>query len=240
MAEKTIKTGNLFAVKLVFLVLFAALFAADVWFVCSGRSAVFDDSVLAFFIGLRGEALTMFFRVITFCGDQATVIIICVVIIALPRRTIVGLPAALMTGIGAAVQSLIKSIVDRPRPAAEFWLIGETDWMGFPLGTSFPSGHANSSMIFWMALAILVGRIFASKGKPAAAVSLRIIFFIFAFLIGVSRLYLGVHFFTDVFGGWMLSGILLIVFIMLYDRFWPAGRRAGYKGAASCAAPLRG
>jgi len=149
-------------------------------------------------------------------------IVLCVVLIALPGRAKIGLPVALMTGAGTAVQTLIKELVARPRPDAAYWLVSDKDWLGFSFGYSFPSGHANTSMIFWVALAILIGRVLVSKNHSGAAAALRIIFLCFAVLVGLSRLYLGVHYASDVFGGWMLAGLLLIVFFALYERFWPA------------------
>jgi len=208
--------------KRIFFIVFAALFATVLWLVTTGRSQGFDDSALAFFIAIRDTAPTMFFKAVTFCGDQATVIVLCIVIIALPGRMKVGLPIALMVTVGAAVQSILKDIIARPRPDMEYWLVGETDWLGFSLGSSFPSGHANTSMIFWVALAILAGRALILRGKKPAAILLLIVCFCFALLVGISRLYLGVHYLSDVLGGWTLAGLLLIVFFTLYDKFWPS------------------
>ena len=188
------------------------MFSADFCLVVSGLSQKTDDAILAFFIGTRSGALTSFFKALTFCGDQATVIPLCILLIALPSRAKTGLPVVLMTAAGTAVQTLIKNLVARPRPPMDIWLIGETDWLGFSFGSSFPSGHANTSMIFWMALTILAGRVLAGRDRRFAATLLRAGFFCFAFLIGVSRLYLGVHYPSDVFGGWMLAGLLLIIF----------------------------
>jgi len=201
---------------------FAALFAADLVCVVTGNSQAIDNEVLAWFIAQRNSGLTILFRAVTFCGETATMIVLCILIIALPGRTKIGIPVALMTGVATVIQTLIKELVARPRPDMEYWLASSTDWLGFSFGYSFPSGHANTSMIFWVALMILIGRVLITKGHPRAASSLRIVFFCFAALVGLSRLYLGVHYPSDVFGGWMLAGLLLILFFALYDRFWPA------------------
>lgn len=221
MAENPINSKSLTPAKWFFFFIFTAFFIIDLCFVITGRLQALDDNLLALFINTRSDAFTVFFRAVTFCGDQTTVIVLCVIIIILPSRAKIGLPVALMTGVGTAVQSIIKDAVARPRPDMGNWLVGETDWLGFSFGYSFPSGHANASMIFWVALAILAGRVLILKGKPRAASVLRVVFFIFAVLIGISRLYLGVHYPSDVFGGWMLAGLLLIVFFALYKKFWP-------------------
>jgi len=237
LVEKYIKDSGHSPLKWFFLAVFTALFILDLWLVVAGRIQLLDDSILAVFFAARDNILTMIFRLITLCGDQASVIVLCVLIIILPGRMKIGLPVALMTGIGAAVQTVFKEAVARPRPGTENWLIGETDWMGFDLGYSFPSGHANTSLIFWVALMVLVGRHLILQDNRLAAVLLRIVFAAFAVLIGLSRLYLGVHYPSDVFGGWMLGGALLITFFALYDNFWPAKWRISYEPHAWDAMP---
>ena len=205
-------------VRGIFALVFAALFILDLWLVVSGRIQPFDDTLLGFFYSIRDGFLTTVFKGITFVGNPVTMTGICILLIRLPGRMKIGLPAALMTAVGWGAQTIYKNIVARPRPDQLYWLIdmGENE-----LNQSFPSGHANSGMILWAALAVLIGRLLIMNGNRPAAVLLRIIFISFAFLVGISRLYLGVHFPSDVFGGWLLAGVLLIICFALYDRFWP-------------------
>ena len=208
------RTGH----KGILALIFAALLVLDLWLVVTGRIQPFDDSLLGFFYSIRDSFLTTVFKGITFVGNSNTMIVICILLICLPGRMKVGLPVGLMTAVGWGTQTIYKNIVARQRPDSAYWLIemGENE-----LYQSFPSGHANCGMILWVALAILIGRLLIMNGNRPAAVLLRIIFVSFAFLIGVSRLYLGVHYPSDVFGGWLLAGVLLIICFALYDRFWP-------------------
>ncbi|MCL1895645.1 MAG: phosphatase PAP2 family protein [Clostridiales bacterium] len=126
-----------------------------------------------------------------------------------------------MTGLGSAIQILLQDLIARPRPDIANRLVDETSF-------SFPSGHTNASLIFWVALLILVGRALVLQGNPLAAGLLRVLFFVFSVLIGLSRLYLGVHYPSDVFGGWMLAAMLLVIFFAFYDNVWPSKWRMSY------------
>ena len=205
----------------IFLLIFVLLFMVDLLLVVTGRTQAFDEAALGAFFELRGDFLTFVFRVFAFSGDPYTMIGFCIVIIILPGRMKVGLPVAIMTGIGFLVQTLFKTLVARPRPDAANWLVDET-------GYSFPSGHSCACMIFWAALLIIVGRILILKDNRTAAASLRAVFFLIAVCIGLSRLYLGVHYPSDVFGGWMLAGIILTVCFAAYDKIWPYKWRVTY------------
>jgi len=199
----------------IFFIIFTALFLLDLFLVAAGRTQAFDMAVRDGIVGLREEALSTVFGAITFFGNPATMIALCVFIVILPSRMKIGLPVALMTAVGWLAHTLLKVIVARPRPDVEYWLVNES-------GYSFPSGHANASMIFLVALLILVGRVLILNYNKFAAVLLRIVFFVFATLIGLSRIYLGVHYFSDVFGGWMLAGMILILSFAFYENLWPS------------------
>ena len=215
LVERYIKDGDSSAVKWIFLILFVALFLLDLWLIITGRIQVFDEAVLRFFLGIRDDALTTVFRGITFCGNQTTMIALCVLVIILPGRLKIGLPVALMTLIGFLAQTFLKALVARPRPDMEYWLATETTY-------SFPSGHANASMIFFVALFILAGRALILQENRLAATLLRIVLAVLAVFIGLSRLYLGVHFASDVLGGWLLAGVILSLSFAAYDNLWPA------------------
>jgi membrane-associated phospholipid phosphatase len=75
-------------------------------------------------------------------------------------------------------------------------------------GPAFPSGHAQNALMFWGAIALKVHR----KWFTAFAVLL-------IFMIGFSRLYLGLHWPLDVIGGWAIGGALLFGFERTYG-FW--------------------
>ncbi len=96
----------------------------------------------------------------------------------------------------------IKMLVHRQRPMSEFVLqFGLHDY-------SFPSGHATGSMAVYMTLAYLLSR---RLPKPWSVVSF-VVLGLLIFCIGISRVYLRVHYPTDVLGGWAIG--VLVVFVL--------------------------
>jgi hypothetical protein len=86
---------------------------------------------------------------------------------------------------------------------------------------SFPSGHANTGFVFYILLMILLRRYFFLKGRPGIAWFFTAVLSLLAFGIGVSRIYLGVHYPSDVIGGWLLAGMILIIFMTQYEILYP-------------------
>jgi len=106
--------------------------------------------------------------------------------------------AALLTGavlIYIGVQ-LMKNGVDRPRPASPL-----TD----SEGSSFPSGHASYSTL-WVAVAVVMARAVPGIASRSALVAAGLVV---AVVVGLSRIYLRVHYWSDVAGGWGLGAAIL-------------------------------
>lgn len=112
--------------------------------------------------------------------------------------------AAVNVGAISAIDQLLKVLVRRPRP------------QGFRLveapGLSFPSGHSMAAMAFYGYGAWLV-RCGAYELPFGAAIEIALACVILA--VGVSRIYLGVHYASDVLGGFCLSFAWLILFVRL-------------------------
>lgn len=103
------------------------------------------------------------------------------------------------------LNSLLKILLRRRRPHGHSMKV-----FGMP-SYSFPSGHAFGTVIFYGLFAYLGLRYDLSYWSIALAV----IFAISAFAIGVSRVYLGVHYPSDVLAGWLLGGLSLYLVIIL-------------------------
>jgi undecaprenyl-diphosphatase len=118
---------------------------------------------------------------------------------------------ASLTSFAALLNWLLKLIISRPRPSSELILvIGENN------GLSFPSGHVVYAVVFYGLLFYLATRLVKST---VAVGTLRVVLILLIILTGVSRIYLGAHWFSDVLGSSLLGGLLLAPTIALYHRY---------------------
>ena len=101
-----------------------------------------------------------------------------------------------------ALNQLLKNILQRPRPT-EYRIIEET-------GYSFPSGHSMISMAFYGYIIYLIYKYV--KNKYIKWISI-VLLSILICSIGISRIYLGVHYTSDVLGGFLISVSYLVIYI---------------------------
>ncbi|MDR2163711.1 MAG: phosphatase PAP2 family protein [Clostridiales Family XIII bacterium] len=215
------KPKNESNIKYVVLVVLIGLFVLNLWFVVTGLSETFDLNVMQFVYDIRDGFLNAIMKFITRAGDTVTIAVICVVLVVLPTRVRFGIPVAVAAVVAGIIQYILKHIIERARPDQAMWLIPED-------GYSFPSGHSNASFVFYLFLMILLRRYFII-GKNTGAANLAFVALpLLVAVIGGSRIYLGVHYPTDVIGGWLLGSVILIVIVMLYDNFYPTKNRISF------------
>jgi len=106
-----------------------------------------------------------------------------------------------------AINLILKNIVERPRPN-EFRIIDET-------GYSFPSGHSMASMAFYGLLIYFAYRYI--ENKKIRTVICTVLSLLIP-LIGFSRIYLGVHYTSDVIAGFLVSTVYLILFTSIAPK----------------------
>ena len=120
----------------------------------------------------------------------------------------IGISIITNLGIVTILNQIIKFIMQRPRPT-EFRIIEET-------GYSFPSGHSMVSLAFYRYLIYLIYKYINNKHLKRTLI---IILSVLICIIGVSRIYLGVHYTSDVLGGFLISFAYLIIYIELVNKF---------------------
>lgn len=162
-----------------------------------------------------GEA---FFSVVSWFGAQVmSVIVLVVVIYFAVRRDWLRAIALAASGLGGTLlNNVLKIIFHRGRPESATEFVTRQSW-------SFPSGHAMGSMVGYGFLAyLLLEHVTDRRARIAIIVGTAIM----VGLIGFSRLYLGVHYLSDVVAGFLAGGLWLAVCITGY-RFASARKAPG-------------
>jgi len=113
-----------------------------------------------------------------------------------------GVIAAAVIGLTALGVEVVKSVVARERPEILEPILVEH-------GFSFPSGHATLSMTAYGVLTVLVWR---SRLVREAKLAVTILVGLIVFAVGVSRVWFGVHWPSDVLGGWIVGGVIVLLF----------------------------
>jgi membrane-associated phospholipid phosphatase len=161
-------------------------------------SSSFDAGVIQDVAAHRVSFLTIVMKASTAAGSEPSLWIAVLIGGAILTRLKRGwwpLVLLLVVLLGAvSLDRLIKMMVARARPPMSFWATSASGW-------SFPSGHANESAAVCLSLARMVAGNRSARIKTLAYT----IAFAATFLIGVSRVYLAVHWPTDVICGWTIG-----------------------------------
>lgn len=201
---KKIKIDFSFIWSSIFIILFM------IWtiFVLKGTFLTFDYQIFAFIHHyLLSDILTFFLKMITYMGSAWFLGIITLMILCFFKNKFIGIRLGINLFLVSMLNLLLKNIFLIPRPDT-LTLISEN-------GFSYPSGHAMTSLAFYGFLIYLVYQ----KMKPSILKKMIILLFILLiFLIGFSRIYLGVHHFSDILGGYLISLAYFILFIKLSQK----------------------
>lgn len=175
-----------------------------------GLFMVFDGVLLERIVEARTDLVTLAMRAMTALGHWM-IILLFAAIAALElaaRRKIVQFVALLLAVGGAgAVALALKELLVRPRPEL-LPIVSETTF-------SFPSGHSSLSLAFYGILIYFLLRCACDVRLKYLGISLGIILIA---LVGFSRIYLGVHWPSDVIGGYVLTAGWLAIVIIQAER----------------------
>ena len=159
---------------------------------------------------LISDFVTPIAKFITNFGGAIFLSIATVMLFLFIKNKKIGLSIISNIVIIAVLNQLLKRILQRPRPT-EFRIVEET-------GYSFPSGHSMVSMDFYGYLIYLIYRYIKNKYVKWTLIT---ILSILICLIGISRIYLGVHYTSDVLGGFLLSISYLVIYISSIKKLLP-------------------
>lgn len=169
-----------------------------------------DIAVRDWFISLRNDFLNIIISALTHLSDPITIISLCIFLLILPNRKTYGLPVSLAAISGLAIYKPMKHLFLRARPDVSLHLVEQG-------GYSFPSGHSVSSVIVFGLLLYLIRR--HCKNKTLKNI-LSVICTILMLLIGPSRLYVSVHWATDVLCGMFIGLAVLTIAILILERIY--------------------
>lgn len=167
----------------------------------------FDTSVSEYVTSFRSESLTTYFKFVTDVGDALGYLIVfsvCSILFYLFFKNwkyVLQLSSILILALSSNL--ILKEIVNRERPTLEHLVTVKT--------LSYPSGHAMTAMAFYGFLIYLIFTFKISKGLKFV---LTTVLLALIFSIGISRIYLGVHFPSDIVGGFV-AGFIWVVFCIL-------------------------
>ena len=185
----------------------------------------FDGAILLWIQdNVRSDALTPIMKLITHLGDKGLFwIVLTLILLCFKKTRRMGVICALSMAIGLLITNVaIKNVVARPRPYREDMIQGlrliieeQKDW-------SFPSGHTTNSLATaW----VIFRRTTLSRTGGVIGRFLGILALALAILISLSRLYVGVHYPTDVIGGVIIGIFSAEVAIALWKIIYRRNKR---------------
>jgi len=198
-------------IAVVLIVLGLVCFLVIVWRYQSNSVAGLDNALIEGMALLRSDWLTWLFQVITFLGSAAFIVIIDLTITVLglwKRYNRSELLILNLTNIsGVILMQILKASFGRERPPHP--------WLTTATGFSFPSGHSLMTALFYGYLVFMVVR--NCKAWPGRKWLIAVLVCLPA-LVGLSRVYLGVHYASDVLAGWSM-GVAWIGVWMVISQF---------------------
>jgi len=157
-------------------------------------------------------------KVVTQLGDKwgAIVLVLAAAFVFVVKKH--NIESLLLVAVGAfsLVGRELKLLVDRPRPSLDIVHVLDTE-----ISSSFPSGHAIFALAFFGTLFYFLGIYIA---RPILRRTAQAGMVVLVLLIGMSRVYLGVHWPSDVVGGYLVGGLILTLIILFHKRLRSTGQ----------------
>lgn len=198
---------------LVMSLVLGVLFVIMMVLVGADRIAWFDQSIIDAVQGMENEGLTRIMKGFTFLGSSLVATLLSVIaflflwLVLRHRKEL--LMFLLSVGGSEIWNIIIKNWMQRQRPTTHRLI----EISGF----SFPSGHSMAAFALYGTLTYLLWRHIPAL---AGRIAMIVIGVALTLLIGISRIYLGVHYPSDVFGGYLASATWLMLSIYIFEKYW--------------------
>ena len=186
------------------------LFLIITFLVISGNISTLDNSIYNLVYELRNyEFIDTFLKLVTRLGNVLpTIIIVLILLIILKKEYKIILLGT--ESITIIINQVLKHLFRRPRPPVVERLIKES-------GFSYPSGHSMMALCLYGTLIYIIYKEIKNKKLKVILITLLSIFIL---LIGLSRIYVRVHYPSDVLGGFTLTiPILITIISLIYNHF---------------------
>ena len=168
----------------------------------------FDNNIYNIIIKNKSDLLTKIFKYITYLGESKLIILAFIILLFTVKNKLFSISFGLLTIGSFGVNFFVKHIVKRPRPV-DIALIEED-------GYSFLSTHSIAAVVVY---GFLIYNIWISKMDKIYKILLTILLSLIIVIIPISRVYLGVHFASDVIAGMLFGLAFLIAFIkIIYEK----------------------
>lgn len=195
------------AVKISILLILIIATTCIFYLILKYNNNVIDEKVYSLFKNHINDLNTSLAKVFTFLGSTLFITLLCVASLFIKKYRY---PVVSNTLIAVGISQALKFMIQRSRPIG-ISLIEET-------GYSFPSGHSMVSCAFY---GLIIYFIYKSNLKKPLKTALIVLLTLLILSIGMSRIYLGVHYPTDVIGGFLLAIIQLILFVeLVYKKYF--------------------
>ena len=194
--------------KFIILAVLVFIFAFVVHELFDDKLTGFDENVHSFIISFESSFLTETFKTITFLSSPIFLILLSIILFFIFKNKKYGLLSFCNLVFIVLLNQGLKLLFERPRPI-EWMLIEES-------GYSFPSGHAMVSAAFY---GILIYLIWQTNIDKKYKIIWTVILSILILLIGLSRIYLGVHYASDIIAGFTISLSYVIISTTLINFY---------------------
>lgn len=183
------------------------LFIFMAYLVLTKKTIEFDNSIYSVISKIKSPVITSVVKVITDFASERVLVLLTLLIFVLFKNKNIALITSLNLINVLILNQTFKHVFLRPRP---------DEMMIQVSGYSFPSGHSMTSLAFY---GLIIYLIWKSELKKNSKYIITIILSLLILLIGLSRIYLKVHYASDVLAGFALATSYLIIFLALTSKF---------------------